>query len=101
MKLFNSIKSLWPKHPIYKTYKEMPTWLLAINGLGSAFVTSYYGWLLKEALPMYYEAGSKANELGTIGIFLGVLLALVFVLTYIFGQEALACHKIIQERHFK
>jgi len=101
MKLFNAIKSLWSKLPTYKTYKEMPGWLLTITGLGSIFVASYYGWVLKEALPMYYEAGSKANELGALGVFLGVLLACIFVLTYVFGQQALACHKAIQERYFK
>ena len=101
MNLLTRLFKLWKTLPKYKTYADMPIWLVLPIGLGSAIVAWYYGNGLAVALPMYLKASTKTQELGAIGIWLGIILIMLFVVTYIFGLQAKACHDVIKEQYFE
>ena len=101
--MLKSLISKWKSRKKYKTFFEMPDWLVAFFALSGFLVAGFYGYVLGKVIPEYLEAANKVplSQWGWQGWLLtGILAALGFMVWH-FGSISWRCNGILRDRWYK
>lgn len=101
--MLRPIYTKWSERKRYKTFAEMPDWLLAVLAITGFLVAGYYGYVLKNILPDYLTTADsmRLSAWGYKGWLLTTILAVLGLMTWQFGSIAWRCNGILRDRWFK
>lgn len=98
-----SFGALWRRRKTYKSYTEMPDFLVAFFGASSAIVASFYGYVLTHVMPSYIHTANTValSRWGWMGFVATVLIGMLALLVWHFSSIALQCNTVLRARWYK
>ena len=100
MKIKTCLKKIMSKYPLFKSYEEMPTWLIVVIAI-SAFMLAGFGAVIAFQWVDYVKALNASSGVSIFAIILGIYIFVFCWLTYYFGLMGGRMSKILSERWFK
>lgn len=101
--MLKSLYAKWRNRKTYKTYAEMPDWMVAYLALSGFLVAGFYGYVLSKVVPDYLETANKVplNEWGWKGWLLTAILVALGFTVWHFGSIAWRCNGLLRDRWYK
>ena len=93
----------WRCRKKYKTFTEMPDWLIVFFALSGFLVAGFYGYVLGKVVPDYLETTNNVSlgQWGWQGWLLTAILAALGFMVWHFGSVAWRCNGILRDRWYK
>jgi len=101
--MFRIIYSKWRGRKRYKTFGELPDWLVACLALSGFLMSGYNGYVLSEVIHDYLNTAESIpfSSWGVKGWLLTAIVAVLGLIVWLFGSLSWRCNGILRDRWFK
>lgn len=101
--MLKSLISKWKSRKQYRTFSEMPDWLVAFFAIFGFLIADFYSYVLEKVVPEYLETANNVplSQWSWQGWLLSALLATLEFIVWHFGSLSWRCSGILRDRWYK